>query len=248
MEPQENKKRDYLLPASILIAALLISISLVYSAGKKSQSDNLTGNLGNQSREFVPKSVAVDLRPVDESDHIRGNKSAKVKVVEYSDLECPFCKRFHSVMQQVLAIYGDKVAWVYRHFPIDELHPRARKEAEATECANELGGNDKFWAYVDRVFEISPLNNQLDPNQLPQIAKDVGLDQSKFEKCLASGKYASKVSADVTDAEKIGARGTPYSIVIGSNGKTFVIPGALSFEESDPNLPQVKPIIEAALQ
>ena len=152
-------------------------------------------------------------------------------------------------MQRVLAEYGDKVAWVYRHFPIDELHPKARKEAEASECANELGGNDKFWAYIDRLFAITPSNNRLEPTELPKIAEYVGLDKTPFESCLASGKYAEKISNDLKDAGSAGARGTPYSLVVAENGKKFVIPGALPFDDSlTPGQPNVKAIIDAALQ
>lgn len=107
-----------------------------------------------------------NVRSVGDSDHLRGDPKATVKVVEFSDLECPFCKNFHRTMQQVMEEYSDKVAWVYRHFPLDSLHPKARKEAEATECAAELQGNDGFWAYVDKLFEITPSNNGLDPNLL----------------------------------------------------------------------------------
>src|SRR3989338_2531696 len=99
-------------------------------------------------------------------DHLRGDPKATVKVVEFSDLECPFCKNFHRTMQQVMSEYSGQVAWVYRHFPLDSLHSKARKEAEASECAAELGGNDGFWAYVDKLFEITPSNNGLDPNLL----------------------------------------------------------------------------------
>lgn len=107
-----------------------------------------------------------NVRKVDDSDHLRGDPKASVKVVEFSDLECPFCKRFHLTMQQLMEGYSGKVAWVYRHFPLDSLHPKARKEAEASECAAELGGNDGFWAYIDKLFEITPSNNGLDPNLL----------------------------------------------------------------------------------
>src|SRR3989338_7324058 len=95
---------------------------------------------------------AQNVRPVSAQDHIRGDSQAPVKIVEYSDIECPFCKRFHPTMQQVMAQYQGKVAWVYRHFPLS-FHQNAEKEAEATECANELGGDNKFWEYTDKLLD-----------------------------------------------------------------------------------------------
>src|SRR6185295_5043808 len=89
------------------------------------------------------RQAAQSVKPVAAEDHIRGDLAAPVKVIEFSDFECPFCKGFHATMKQVMADYekDGKVAWVYRHFPIDELHSKARKEAQAAECAGELGGN-----------------------------------------------------------------------------------------------------------
>ncbi|MEK7118005.1 MAG: thioredoxin domain-containing protein [Patescibacteria group bacterium] len=116
----------------------------------------------------------LELRP---EDHVLGNTNADVLMVEYSDPECPFCKRFHETMHQVVDHYGKNgnVAWVYRHYPIDQLHSKARKEAEAMECASEQGGNDAFWKYADKLFEVTPSNNGLDAAQLPVIAAMVGL-------------------------------------------------------------------------
>ncbi len=110
----------------------------------------------------------IALDPVTEKDHISGNPGAELLIIEYSDPECPFCKKFHETMTQAMNEYGKsgKVAWVYRHFPLDSIHSRARREAEAIECAGELGGNDKFWAYLNKLMEITPSNNQLDPKLL----------------------------------------------------------------------------------
>src|SRR3546814_15691189 len=93
-----------------------------------------------------------------------GSPDASVKVIEFSDFECPFCKGFHRTMGQVMEAYGQdgKVAWVYRHFPIDSIHSKARKEAQASECAAELGGNDAFWAYAETPFDVTPSNDRLD--------------------------------------------------------------------------------------
>src|SRR3989344_6854142 len=222
-------------PIAIVIAGILIAVALYYSninPPKQVVNTAPTGTSGD-----------IEMRAITSEDHILGNPNADIIIVEYSDLECPYCKAFHSTLKQVMADYGSngKVAWVYRHFPIDQLHSKARKEAEATECANELGGNDKFWAYTDRLFEVTPTNNGLDPAELPKIATYVGLDTAKFTQCLESGKYASKIEAEVQAAVAAGARGTPYSVVISASGKKSVIPGALPYE-------QVKGIIDAALQ
>ena len=96
--------------------------------------------------------VEVDIPAVSEQDHILGSLDAPVKLVEYSDLQCPFCGRFHPTMQRVAKEYGDQVAWVYRHFPLESIHPNARPLANAAECAANLGGNDGFWKFIDAVF------------------------------------------------------------------------------------------------
>lgn len=177
-----------------------------------------------------PEDLSSRVAPVGKDDHIRGDKDAPVKIVEFSDLECPFCKRFHPTMKQVVDEYKGKVAWIYRHFPLDGLHSKARKEAEASECAAELGGNDKFWAYIDRVYERTPSNNGLDLTLLPQIAEDIGLNKAKFEECLSSGRTAARVAKDSADAVASGGQGTPYSVIITKDGKTYPVGGALPFE------------------
>lgn len=103
------------------------------------------------------------LREVTQADHVRGEFNAPLTFVEYSDTECPFCKRFHETMQNVIKEYPGKVRWIYRHFPLVQLHPKAPKEAQATECAGEQG---RFWEYLDRLFEVTPSNNNLDLSQL----------------------------------------------------------------------------------
>lgn len=99
--------------------------------------------------------VATKMKPVSGEDHILGDlNKAEIIIVEYSDLDCPFCKVFHSTMHQVVEKNEGKVAWVYRHYPITQLHPDAFRKAEETECAWELGGNEAFWKYADKVFSM----------------------------------------------------------------------------------------------
>lgn len=179
----------------------------------------------------------IQLAAITDEDWIRGNKNAKVSVVEFSDTECPFCKKFHPTMQRLIEEYPDDVNWVYRHFPLDSLHQKARRESEATECAGEQG---KFWEYLDRLFEITPSNDGLQDTQLPQIAEDVGLNVEEFETCLESGTYASKVAEDVADAQAAGGRGTPYSVVVVGDEK-IPVSGAVPYE-------QLKTIIDSVLE
>lgn len=198
------------------------------------------GNAGAQPNQPTPESIDF-IQPVTPRDHIWGDPDAPVKIIEFSDTECPLCKRFHPTLKRIVAEYPGKVAWVYRHFPIDAIHPKARKQAEATECAAEFGGNTKFWAYLDRLFEITPSNNRLDPAQLPRIAEYVGLNRAKFEQCLQSGRHAQRVADDVDDALAAGASGTPYSVVVAPDGRKFAILGAQPYAS-------VKLVVEIALQ
>lgn len=175
----------------------------------------------------------VKLAPVTSADHIRGNLGAKVTIVEYSDPECPFCRMFHPSLQQVTQKYGSQVAWVYRNFPIDALHSKARNEAQATECAADQGGNDGFWKFYDRLFSVTPSNNGLDPAQLPEIAKYAGLDVNQFNTCLSSGKFASKIQASIDSGAAAGVTGTPTSFIVVDGKIVKTVVGAVSESELD---------------
>lgn len=156
----------------------------------------------------------IRMAPVSGDDHIRGDVNAPVVIVEYSDTECPFCKQFHNTMKQIVAEYEGSVAWVYRHFPLDQLHAKARNEAHATECAADQGGNDAFWAYTDQVYERTNSNDSLPESELAVIAGDIGLSVGEFNDCMESNKFAQKVEAMYQDAIAAGGRGTPYSVVV----------------------------------
>jgi protein-disulfide isomerase len=101
----------------------------------------------------VDASSDIAINSVTESDHIRGNSSATVTVVEYSDFKCPHCGQFHSTMKQIMNDYeDDEVAWVYRHFPLSRLHPQAPRIARASECVADQGGDEAFWTFADEIF------------------------------------------------------------------------------------------------
>ena len=183
---------------------------------------------GQRERREADARIA-KLRPVTKDrDHIRGDPAAPVTLVEYSDFECPFCKRFHPTVKRLVDESNGQLKWVYRHLPLDELHPvKARKEAVASECAAELGGNDAFWKFADRFFELTPSNNRTDIDTvLPRIASEIGLDKARFASCLASGRHDRRIAEDVQDAAATGGRGTPWSLIVSKSGKTYPLSGA----------------------
>ncbi len=242
------EKSNNLLPVSIIIAALLIAGAWIYTAGTK----NVDQAIDNKKMDKEVISNIENVKSVSVNDHIRGNPEAKVKIVEFSDLECPFCKVFHETMKQAAREYDGKVAWIYRHYPLDQLHPvKARKAAVASECAAKLGGNEGFWKYIDRYFEITPSNNQINLNELPKIAAYVGLNVSQFNTCLESGEYDSLIEEQVRDATNSGAQGTPYSVIIAADNSKYEINGALpmdNFEDQYGKMQKgVRTFIEEAL-
>lgn len=241
----EEKQSPYIIPFSIIAAGVLIAVAIVYSGSGGSRLAAKGGNIVPPGADTGrPANSSLDaMEPIGADDRILGNPDAPVKIVEYSDLECPFCKRFHETLQQVMDEYGKdgQVAWVYRHFPLAQLHSQAPKEAEATECAAELGGNSAFWALTDKIFEVTPTNNGLDLASLPQLAGSIGLDAGAFQACLDSGRHADRVQSQYEDAVATGGTGTPFSVVVASNGKKFPINGALPYA-------QVKAAIELALK
>ncbi|MFA6365056.1 MAG: thioredoxin domain-containing protein [Candidatus Paceibacterota bacterium] len=240
---EEKKiKKDYLLPASIVLAAVLVSVSLIYNVGKRGEVNTPQAANIAESADATPSFK--DVKAITADDHIVGSIDAPVRIIEYSDFECPFCKRFHATMQQTVEAYTTNVAWIYRQLPLDQLHPRAIKEAEASECAAELGGNTKFWEYAKRLLELTPSNNGLDPTLLPTIATDVGLNKGKFEECLKSERNAPKVKAQVEEGTAIlkGRPGTPLSIFVVSKGiskdaRTFIEGANAYFLKLDPTSP-----------
>lgn len=226
-------KGGFGVPVAIVIAGGLIAMAIYYGGG----SGVLPSAQPQEAREALPAEIEQptapkvptvdDIRPVTEEDNIRGNANAKITIIEYSDFECPFCKRFHPTMQQVMDEYPNDVRWVYRHFPLEQLHSQAIAESVAAECAGEQG---KFWEMTDKIYEVTPSNDGLDLTTLPTLAQQAGVtDKSAFEACLESGKFDEQIQADIADAAAAGGRGTPYSVVISADGQVTPVSGAQPF-------------------
>jgi protein-disulfide isomerase len=132
-----------------------------------------------------------------------GPANAPLTVVEFADYECPYSKDASSTVRTLAAKFGDKVRVIYRDYPIDSIHPRAKEAAIAGECARE---QDKFWAYHDRLYQNSPALNHAD---LIRYARESGLDEAQFSQCLVAERYKDKVEKDTADALALGVSGTP---------------------------------------
>jgi protein-disulfide isomerase len=148
-------------------------------------------------------------------DHIYGNPDAAISLIEYSDFECPFCKRFHATPKEIVDASAGQINWVYRHFPLAMHNPGARKQAEAAECAGALGGNDAFWKYTEAIYlRTRSRGNGFPLTELTPLATEIGLQAERFQECLDSGKYAARVQEDLAEGATIGVTGTPTTVLL----------------------------------
>lgn len=220
-------KPSLTIPFAIVVGGVILAIAVYASIPKVPKSGSTTGN---------PALV----RPVDSNDHILGNPTAKVMIVEYSDFDCEYCKEFDDTLHQVIASEGadGQVAWVYREFPLIEIHPNAMKHAQAAECAAQVAGNDAFWKFKTALFENQPI----DPSQYGVYAKSVGISSDAFGTCFADAEKTvlERINADRQNALDVGAQGTPYSLILVAGKAPIVMNGGYSYLA-------VKTIVEQAL-
>ena len=206
-------------PGSLILGSLIISISILLSGGVikikgfNGAVDSPAPQAGAPDIPSGPVRVNLD------DDPVLGDKNAPVTLVDFSDYECPFCKRhFDQTYPQLKKDYIDtgKVKMVYRDLPLS-FHQNAHKEAEAAECARDQGGDIVYFKYHDEIFKRTTSNGTgLALDKLPVIAKDLGLNGDVLQKCLDSEKYKAEVDKDIADAAKYGATGTP-SFFIGKS-------------------------------
>ena len=176
-----------------------------------------------------------------QKDHIRGDPNAKYSLIEYSDFECPYCKHFHPTAKKFINTNTD-VNWVLRSYPLSFHGKNAKVEAEAAECAAELGGNDVYWKYADGLFQRTLTNGRgLPGGGIAQLAQDVGLDKTKFMACVKSGKYQSRIAAEIQDGNNAGVNGTPGNLLrYNPTGETLPIHGALPLEQLQAALSELR--------
>lgn len=235
MDPQNSTRSQLVtIPGAIIVAGAIIAIAIVWTH-KPASNTALQNTAGG-----VPQ---VNMAPVTAADHILGNPSAPIKIVEYSDPSCPYCQMFNPTMEQIMTAYGagGQVAWVYRQFPLDKpdpngnvLHPLAGVQAEGLECAASLGGNTAFWNYEKEWYSVFPQDGaneaaSVNALQMAQAAKSAALDAVAFNDCVSSNQFKDKIDAEYTDGINAGVSGTPYSIIITPSGTKIPLPGSVSY-------------------
>lgn len=229
----KNSNGIYVLPATILIGAMLISGSIFYNTKifiAKGLNGTNTAVLGTKAGQdggpSVPQQAvapAPDSGPVKVSaddDPVLGNKNAPLTLIEFSDYECPFCKRyFTETFPQIKKDYVDtgKLKIVYRDYPLPFHNPLATTEAIAANCSREQGGDAVYFKYHDEVFNRTKSNGQgLAKDELYKIAADLKLNAINFRSCLDSEKYKDEIAKDTADGSAAGVSGTP-TIFIGKS-------------------------------
>jgi protein-disulfide isomerase len=228
----ENNVQSYFIPLSIIIAGALIAGGIYFSGGIAAPSGT---NTGGQQAGKLPTVKKIDTT----RDHFRGNANAKVVIVEYSDLQCPYCQLFQGVMQQVINKYGasGQVAWVFRHFPLSSIHPEARPAALAAECVAKNKGEDAFWRFTDAAFADQ---GNIGDALLKKLALAEGISASDLDKCVADPAIAKRVADDEKEIMSQGVQGTPFSVVFKDGKVIGVINGAQKY-------PDVETAIEQAI-
>lgn len=205
------------IPISIVVSGLIIA-GAIYLTTKQQEPEQANN-----------ENIQLAISPIDATDHILGNPNAEIVIVEYSDFECPYCKGFHETMKKIMDEYGKdgKVAWVYRHFPLTQIHKFAQPAAEASECVAKLGGNDKFWQFTNSLYANSPAS--LSPENILTEAVKVGINEAEFKACLTSDYPKQEVAKDIADGNAIAKVdkqfGTPYNILISKSGVQTPIKG-----------------------
>ncbi len=185
----------------------------------------------NMSVKDKLKESKVNLSKVSKDDKILGSSDAELFIVEYSDLECPFCKKFNKVMKKIEDKYkdGKKVAVVFRSFPLSnkfggrDLHPTSDEESNALECVYKLNGSKKAFEFKDKVFETTKSDGHYDLKTLPDLASSIGVDKEKFTACYNKNEGLKNVERDFKSGEKAGVDGTPTVFIQDREGKSLRI-------------------------
>lgn len=198
------------------------------------------------ARQTEDKDRAKQARPVDlKQDHVFGKPSADVTLIEYTDFECPFCKRFHATPKALVERYQGRVNWVLRNFPLAFHDPAARKESLASECVARLAGNDAYWKYADALFAHTRSNGGGLPEDksAEKLAESAGVNATAMAGCMKDGTLVAQIEQDIADGTAAGVSGTPTTVVRNNRtGASEAVVGALP---ADALVPAIERMLNA---
>lgn len=180
-----------------------------------------TDTTANEDTTTAVAGDADTFAAIQKDGYILGNKDAKITIIEYSDLLCPFCKRHYNAqtIENLVKKYPDDVNMIFRQMPLPQLHPTAPLWAQGAVCAGELGWSEKYYAYLSQAFQI----NEFTEDNVKDIASAIGLKKSSFADCLTSEKTIAKVNAQVQEGQSFGINGTPGNLVVDNEKGTYVV-------------------------
>jgi protein-disulfide isomerase len=203
-------------PAAIILAAFILGGSHIVYGLVSNGTGQTTVNM------FTGK-------PVDDSDYVEGNPKSEIVVIEYSDPECPYCVTLHPTLKKLREDYKDKVAFIYRHFPLTQIHPHARDESKGIICAGELGGATAFYEYMDALYgyKSNGQTTQLPATGKEDIAANIGLDKAGFLSCMKKEDIGIAVDASINDGVQAGVQGTPTTFILTKTRKGYEVVAAL---------------------
>ncbi len=233
MKKKDNLQRVILFASVIVLVGLLFNGYALLKGGSQSADDSdlqteiekgIEAYVKKQQDEYAKAQQAAN-QPVNvegdftDDDAVLGDKNAPVTLIEFSDYECPFCKRhFNNTYQELKKKYIDtgKVKLVFRDFPLSFHEPAATHEAMAAECVRDQKGDSAYFTFHDLVFENTGSNGQgIEESKLVELAKQAGANGSKFTKCLSEEKFKDEVKKDMADGQKAGVSGTPAFLING---------------------------------
>jgi protein-disulfide isomerase len=212
-------------PMAIIIASIIIAGGLMgYGA-------ITSGGSSNSVAKTLFKGKAINA-----SDFVEGKENSKVVVIEYSDPECPFCTQVSPTIKKLRTDYAGKIAFVYRHFPLTQIHKHAFDEARAIACAGKVGGSAKYYEYLDNLFayQMNKQSTELPVTGKEDFAKAIGIDMTAFGTCMKDNQTAQTVTDSANDGVAAGVQGTPSTFILVKTRKGYeqvaMIDGARQYE------------------
>lgn len=234
-----NKKFNFMYVLIGLLAVGLM-VAVFYIGRLTAQLGQMGENTQNSATEEIVEDI--NLTPIREDDHIRGDVNAKFTLIEYSDYECPYCQSFHPTAQRFVDEYSD-VNWVYRNFPLKSIHPNANNAAMAAECIAQSNGGEAFWTFTDAIYDnLSPKINasftglereaNITVDTLIGLAGDLGFDANSLSSCIEAAETNDLVAEDISSGIDAGVNGTPGNFLYNNETGDFIpLSGAVPFEQ-----------------